>query len=242
MTPLRVGLVCPYSFDAPGGVQAHVVDLARRLRALGHHAEVLAPAEPGTDLPDVVTAAGGSVAVPYNGSVARLAFTPRSAAQVRRWLEAGDFDVLHLHEPVVPSLALQTLWLADGPIVATFHFSMERSRALQVAAPVLCSSMYPRMCSWRWWSRVRPCIWSMSLPLCATWRWPRRVACWRRPSGRFCTSAAVSHWPMRWMSCVPSLPRPAFRPSPRSRGLGLWIRPHQAFWECSACMAPRRRT
>ena len=137
MTPLRVGLVCPYSFDAPGGVQAHVVDLARRLRALGHHAEVLAPAEPGTDLPDVVTAAGGSVAVPYNGSVARLAFTPRSAAQVRRWLEAGDFDVLHLHEPVVPSLALQTLWLADGPIVATFHFSMERSRALQVAAPIV---------------------------------------------------------------------------------------------------------
>lgn len=137
MRPLRVGLVCPYSFDAPGGVQAHVVDLARRLRDLGHHAEVLAPAEEGTELPEVVTGVGGSLAIPYNGSVARLAFTPRSAAHVRRWLEAGDFDVLHLHEPAVPSLSLQALWVADGPIVATFHFSMERSRALQVAAPVL---------------------------------------------------------------------------------------------------------
>lgn len=137
MRTLRVGLVCPYSFDAPGGVQAHVVDLARRLRALGHHAEVLAPAEAGTDVPDVVVPAGGSVAVPYNGSVARLAFTPRSAAHVRRWLSSGDFDVLHLHEPMVPSLSLQALWLADGPIVATFHSSMERSRALQVAAPIL---------------------------------------------------------------------------------------------------------
>ena len=114
---LRVGLVCPYSFDAPGGVQFHVRDLAQALQAAGHEVSVLAPSSDDTELPDVVTAAGRAVPVPYNGSVARLTFGPLTATRVRRWLEGGiggrPFDIVHLHEPMVPSLSMLALWQAD---------------------------------------------------------------------------------------------------------------------------------
>jgi phosphatidyl-myo-inositol alpha-mannosyltransferase len=127
---VKVGLVCPYSFDVPGGVQAHVMDLARALRRLGHDVDVIAPADEDTPLPEFVTSAGRSVGIPYNGSVARLAFGPVSFARVRRWIHEHDFDVLHLHEPAAPSLSMLALMLADGPIVVTFHTSTPRSRAL----------------------------------------------------------------------------------------------------------------
>lgn len=141
MRPLRVGIVCPYSFDAPGGVQFHVRDLAQALRGAGHEVSVLAPADEETEVPDVVTPAGRAVPVRYNGSVARLSFGPRAAAKVRRWIDAGRFDVLHLHEPMVPSLSMLALWVADGPVVATFHTAQVRSRALQVAHPLLRQSL-----------------------------------------------------------------------------------------------------
>jgi len=139
--PLRVGIVCPYSFDAPGGVQFHVRDLAQALQRAGHEVSVLAPADDDTPVPEVVTAAGRAIPVRYNGSVARLTFGPRTAARVRRWLEAGRFDVVHVHEPMVPSLSMLALWQAEGPVVATFHTSQERSRALQVAFPLLRQSL-----------------------------------------------------------------------------------------------------
>jgi phosphatidylinositol alpha-mannosyltransferase len=138
---LRVGIVCPYSLDVPGGVQAHVVDLARALRALGHTVEVLAPADDDAVLPEFVTATGRAVSVPYNGSVARVAFGPVSYARVRRWLAEHTFDVLHIHEPTTVSISALALMVAHGPIVVTFHTSTERSRALTafrgVARPLM---------------------------------------------------------------------------------------------------------
>ena len=131
---MRIGIVCPYSFDVPGGVQAHVRDLAEALIGLGHSVSVLAPAEDppegGPGLPGYVVPAGRAVAVPYNGSVARLAFGPLSLARVRRWLREGHFDVLHVHEPIAPSLSLLACVVATGPIVATFHTATQRSRTL----------------------------------------------------------------------------------------------------------------
>jgi len=135
---MRIGIVCPYSFEVPGGVQRHVNDLAETLIGQGHEVSVLAPAEDDATLPPYVVAAGRSVAVRYNGSVARLAFGPLSAARVRRWLGAGEFDVLHVHEPVTPSLSmLAVLSARDEPVVATFHTAMTRSRAMQAASGML---------------------------------------------------------------------------------------------------------
>jgi phosphatidylinositol alpha-mannosyltransferase len=134
---LRIGIVCPYSLDVAGGVQAHVLDLARALRALGHDVHVLAPGDETIGHPDFVTVAGRAVGVPYNGSVARLTFGPVAYARVRRWLAERDLDVLHLHEPIAPSLSMLALGVADGPIVATFHTATERSWALTAASGML---------------------------------------------------------------------------------------------------------
>ena len=136
---LRIGIVCPYSLDVPGGVQSHVLDLARALIALGHSVSVLAPADDDRPdgeppLPAFVTPAGRAMSVPYNGSVARITFGPLSYARVRRWLADHTFDVLHLHEPGTFSLSSLALFEAEGPIVATFHTSTERSRATLVFA------------------------------------------------------------------------------------------------------------
>ena len=132
---LRVGMVCPYSLDVPGGVQAHVIGLAAALRSRGHSVEVLAPAEGA--VPEFVTPAGRSVGLPYNGSVARVAFGPVAYARVRRWLAAHPFDVLHLHEPTTASVSAIALLLAQGPVVATFHTATERSRVLAALGGVI---------------------------------------------------------------------------------------------------------
>jgi phosphatidylinositol alpha-mannosyltransferase len=130
---VRIGIVSPYSFDIPGGVQNHIMDLAEALLGLGHEVSVLAPADDDAELPDYVVPAGRAVPLPYNGSVARIAFGPVSTARVRRWLAKGRFDVLHVHEPISPSLSFLAVLSARGPVVATFHTAMTRSRALSAA-------------------------------------------------------------------------------------------------------------
>jgi phosphatidylinositol alpha-mannosyltransferase len=120
---------------------AHIRDLAEALIADGHHVSVIAPAADDDELPPYVVSAGRAVPVPYNGSVARMSFGFLSAARVRRWVRDGGFDVLHIHEPLVPSLGVLACWAAKGPIVATFHASWVRSRAIAVAEPMLRSAL-----------------------------------------------------------------------------------------------------
>jgi phosphatidylinositol alpha-mannosyltransferase len=138
---MRIGMVCPYTWDVPGGVQQHVRDLTEALFASGHEVSVITPADDDTPLPPYAVSAGRAVPVPFNGSVARLAFGFLSASRVRRWIREGSFDVLHVHEPAAPSLGVLACWAADGPIVATFHASFERSRALSAAGPILQSAL-----------------------------------------------------------------------------------------------------
>jgi len=138
---MRIGIVCPYSWDVPGGVQAHVRDLTEALLRIGHDVSVLAPADDETPLPAYVVPAGRAIPVRYNGSVARVNFGFLSAARVRRWIREGDFDVLHAHEPVAPSLSVLACWAASGPMVATFHTANERSRMMSVAFPILQSAL-----------------------------------------------------------------------------------------------------
>jgi phosphatidylinositol alpha-mannosyltransferase len=140
--PLRVGLVCPYSLDAPGGVQSHVLGLAGYLIDQGHDAFVLAPGELPAGWhaalnPGRFSNAGMALPLRYNGSVARVSFGPLSAARVRRWLGRNRFDLVHVHEPITPSIALLALCTAEQPVVATFHAATPRSRSLQLAGGVL---------------------------------------------------------------------------------------------------------
>ena len=134
---LRIGMVSPYSWDVPGGVQYHIRDLAETLIAQGHHVSVLTPVQYDGPLPAYVVDAGRALPIKYNGSVARLQFGLVSASRVRSWLSDGDFDVVHVHEPQAPSLSLLTCMVATVPIVATVHAATERSKWLAATQALL---------------------------------------------------------------------------------------------------------
>jgi phosphatidylinositol alpha-mannosyltransferase len=134
---LRIGIVCPYSLDVPGGVQNHIRDLAEFLINNGHYVEVLAPATENEDLPDYVVSAGRAVSIPYNGAVARILFGVAANNRVRSWIHEGNFDLLHLHEPAIPSLSLLACWAGEGAMVGTFHAAAKYQKAIVAIGPIL---------------------------------------------------------------------------------------------------------
>lgn len=138
---MRVGIVCPYDWSAPGGVKQHILDLAIALIEHGHEVSVLSPSDSDEGLEPFVVSSGRPVPVPYNGSVARVSIGAVSATRVRRWVRDGQFDVVHIHEPASPSLSLLACWVCDGPLVATWHSSQERSRAMTAAYYILQTAM-----------------------------------------------------------------------------------------------------
>lgn len=134
---LKIGIVCPYSWDTPGGVQNHIRDLAEFLIAAGHDVSVLAPAINEESLPGYVVSAGKPISIPYNGAVARVLFGPVAFARVRQWIAQGEFDLLHLHEPAIPSISLLACWAAEGPMVGTFHAASKRQKIIFAIGPIL---------------------------------------------------------------------------------------------------------
>lgn len=133
---MKVALACPYAWDAPGGVQVHVAQLARRLRDRGHEVLVLAPGSAPVAEP-WVRVVGAPVRVPYRGTVAPICFSPASARRVRAALGAFAPDVVHVHEPLTPSTSMQAVRASAAPVVATFHANLGRSRLMEVAGPAL---------------------------------------------------------------------------------------------------------
>jgi phosphatidylinositol alpha-mannosyltransferase len=117
---VRIGIVCPYSISIPGGVQEQVIGLARALRARGHTARVLAPSD-GPPPDGWVTPLGNSIPTAANGSVAPIAPDPSAQLRLIRAVRDEGFDVLHLHEPMVPGPCMTACFIKPTPIVATFH-------------------------------------------------------------------------------------------------------------------------
>jgi phosphatidylinositol alpha-mannosyltransferase len=117
---VRIGIVCPYSISIPGGVQEQVLGLARALRARGHAARVLAPSD-GPPPDGWVTPLGNSIPTAANGSVAPIAPDPSAQLRLIRAVRDEGFDVLHLHEPMVPGPCMTACFIKPAPIVATFH-------------------------------------------------------------------------------------------------------------------------
>jgi phosphatidylinositol alpha-mannosyltransferase len=133
----RIGIVCPYGWDTPGGVQAHIADLATYLISQGHYVSVLAPTSEEENLPNYVVSAGKPISIPYNGAVARILFGPIAFSRVRHWIAQGEFDLLHLHEPAIPSISLLACFAAEGPLVGTFHASAKKQKAIFAIGPIL---------------------------------------------------------------------------------------------------------
>jgi phosphatidyl-myo-inositol alpha-mannosyltransferase len=134
----RIGMVCPYGWDTPGGVQIHIKELAEYFIARGHDVSVIAPVSDESAVVEPwLVPAGRPLSVPFNGSVARVAFGPVATSRVRQWIASNNFDLLHLHQPEVPSLSLLACWAAEGPMVGTFHTASPKQRTLAAAGPIL---------------------------------------------------------------------------------------------------------
>jgi len=138
MKKIRIGMVCPYGWDTPGGVQTHIRDLTQHLIDEGHYVSVLAPiSDESIFHEDYVVNAGKPISIPVNGSVARVIFGPIASSRAKQWIASGDFDLLHLHEPAIPSLSLLACSAAEGPLVGTFHVSTPKKKAIYAIGPIL---------------------------------------------------------------------------------------------------------
>ncbi len=125
---MRVCIVTPYDLSHEGGVNPHVRSLAQELLGLGHLAQVVGPAS--GQVPEGCVGLRGVVAVRGNGSVARIGLlvSPRAT---REHLSARDYDVVHVHEPIVPGPGRHAVRFSRVPVVATFHANAERELSLQ---------------------------------------------------------------------------------------------------------------
>ncbi|CAB4935784.1 unannotated protein [freshwater metagenome] len=133
---MRIALVSPYSWTYPGGVTRHIEALAEQFSGNGHEVRVLAPFDPPDaqsarlhrgalpqerDVPDWLVPLGRTIGLPMNGAVSNLSVTPEAIRALRRELEEGDFDVVHMHEPVAPAICWDALTFRGAPLVGTFH-------------------------------------------------------------------------------------------------------------------------
>ena len=138
MKKYKIGMVCPYGWDSPGGVQTHIRELTKHLQDEGHQVSVFAPVSDENRVnEDWLVNAGKPISIPVNGSVARVLFGPIASSRVKQWITQGDFDLLHLHEPAIPSLSLLACSAATGPMVGTFHVSSPKQKAIYAIGPIL---------------------------------------------------------------------------------------------------------
>lgn len=131
--PLRVALLCPYDWHRPGGVRSHVAGLAAAMRRRGHHVDVITAGRRIGERGAGLRLVGATTPVHINGSVARIALTPAASWRVGRALRAGAYDVVHLHEPIVPLVCWMALWLRRPALTATFHANSAASRPYRVS-------------------------------------------------------------------------------------------------------------
>jgi phosphatidylinositol alpha-mannosyltransferase len=135
---VRVGLVCPYSWEVPGGVQAHVAGLAGALADAGHAPEILAPGDVGVHLHHVpIVSIGRAIGIPDNGSVQRVALSPAAVAKTAQLVRRRGYDLVHLHEPLIPAACLTALLAARVPVVGTFHMVARGRRWYRVFGPLV---------------------------------------------------------------------------------------------------------
>lgn len=147
---MRIALVSPYSWTYPGGVTRHIEALSAELRSLGHDSRILAPYDPDDALarhlhrgarpqllaaPDGFVSLGRTFGLPANGAVSNITGLPTAVLALRRELRDGGYDVVHLHEPVVPMVCWDVLRGACGlPLVGTFHTYSENRISNGIAA------------------------------------------------------------------------------------------------------------
>ena len=153
---MRIGLVTPYTWTVPGGVNQHVEHLADELEARGHEPWIMAPVgalAPSWRLPDgrrLASAAenlipmGTALAIPSNGSRAYISLNPRVLWRMDHAIRRMRFDLLHVHEPCTPFVSMMAVYLATSPVVGTFHAALRASPAY-ATIPTTCRRLVERL-------------------------------------------------------------------------------------------------
>jgi phosphatidylinositol alpha-mannosyltransferase len=136
---MKVGLVSPYDYGRPGGVGEHVRHLAAELRRQGMEVRILAPSAGGREKAiEGVIPLGRPIPIPANGSVARISLSFHLSRKIREILEAERFDIVHLHEPLMPALPVTVLRTnAAGVNVGTFHAYARQNLGYYYGRPLL---------------------------------------------------------------------------------------------------------
>jgi phosphatidylinositol alpha-mannosyltransferase len=137
---LRIALFAPYDLARPGGIASHIRSQARALRALGHTVSVYGPAS--APLADGMIPVGTATLVTVGGTSSGAGFDPRSVARIARLMASEHFDLVHVHEPLMPLTPWAAVWYARAPVVATFHVHRETGhRYYSIARPLLAPIM-----------------------------------------------------------------------------------------------------
>jgi len=119
---MKIALVSPYDFAYPGGVVNHISSLERHFTRMGNEVRVVAPVSGARSVfGDRFIPIGRPRAIPTSGSIARVTISVRLSSQVKAVLDEEKFDIIHLHEPLMPMLCTTVLRLANTPTVGTFH-------------------------------------------------------------------------------------------------------------------------
>ena len=157
---MRIALVSPYSWSYQGGVNRHVEALAEEFLGRGHHVRVLAPFDPPgrlsralhraapeeRGLPDYLIPLGRTAGFPSNGAISNLAPFPLGGVVApRRELRQGDYDVVHIHEPLVPLVGWNAALGADVPAVGTFHAYSTKAVPNHIASALGARRMFNRL-------------------------------------------------------------------------------------------------
>jgi phosphatidyl-myo-inositol alpha-mannosyltransferase len=136
MAAMRIALVSPYSWSYPGGVTRHIEALAAELQAAGHEPRILTPFDPDDALsarlhhgvrpqarerPANVVSLGRTIGLRANGAVSNVALTTAAVVRLRTELREGGYDVIHVHEPIVPAIGWDAMGVRGLPLVGTFH-------------------------------------------------------------------------------------------------------------------------
>ena len=146
---MKIALVSPYDFSYPGGVGRHIASLEYHFTRMGHEVKIIAPASsPVTGYEERFIAIGKPRPIPTSGSIARITISLTLANKVREVLEAEKFDIVHLHEPLAPTLCTTVLRLSRSCNIGTFH-AAEARPSYRWTKPLLVSRLYKK-----WFNRL----------------------------------------------------------------------------------------
>jgi phosphatidyl-myo-inositol alpha-mannosyltransferase len=142
---VKIGLVSPYDFAVPGGVNSHIHHLAENFEGLGHEVRLIAPSSDHSKVPENGIAIGRPLQIAAGGSIARMTMSPRLAGPVRRVLKEEQFDIIHVHEPLASFLTVSFLRFSNATNVGTFHAARDNRARLYSYARRLLRGAFRRL-------------------------------------------------------------------------------------------------